>query len=52
MTTFTASQKLWRVGKEIDGYYYELRAKDTVIDRIKITPTAVANLKNLGVIHG
>lgn len=39
-----ANQKLWKVTKDIDGYYYEIRAKGMVIDRIKINEPALTYL--------
>lgn len=45
MTKYQSSQKLWRVVKEPSGYYYEIRLKGMVIDRIKIDYPALATLK-------
>ena len=50
MSKFTASQKLWRVIKEPNGYYYEIRLAGTVIDRIKIDYPALNTLKNAEII--
>lgn len=50
MSNYTSSQKLWRVIKEPNGYYYEIRLKGMVIDRIKIDYPAVGTLKKEGVI--
>lgn len=50
MSNYTASQKLWRVIKEPNGYYYEIKLAGTVIDRIKIEYPALQTLKNGGVI--
>lgn len=52
MSEYLAGQKLWKITREIDGYFYEIRLKGMVIDRIKINTTTVTNLKNLGVIDG
>lgn len=50
MSNYTSSQKLWRVIKEPDNYYYEIRLKGVVIDRIKVDYPALATLKKEGII--
>lgn len=50
MSKYQSSQKLWRVIKEPSGYYYEIRLKGIVIDRIKVDYPALATLKNEEVI--
>ena len=45
-----ASQKLWRVIEQPEGYYYEIKLQGIIIDRIKIDYPALATLKNKGVI--
>lgn len=47
---YASSQKLWRVVKEPSGYYYEIRLKGIVIDRIKVDYPALATLKKEEVI--
>lgn len=47
---YVSSQKLWRIVKERDDYYYEIRLKGTTIDRIKIKHPALKYLKTEGVI--
>lgn len=47
---YLASQKLWRVIKEPTGYYYEIKLKGMVIDRIKIEYPALGTLKEEGVL--
>ena len=42
---YLSNQKLWRVIKEPDGYYYEIKLKGMVIDRIKVEYPALATLK-------
>lgn len=44
MTNYPASQKLWRVVKQPDGYYYEIKLAGMVIDRFKITDNSKLNL--------
>ena len=51
MTKFPSSVKLWRVVREPSGYYYEIRLKGIVIDRIKVEYPALTTLKNEGVIE-
>lgn len=50
MSNYTSSQKLWKVIKEPNGYYYEIKLKGMVIDRIRIDYPAVGTLKKEGVI--
>lgn len=45
-----ASQKLWRVIKQPDGYYYEIKLQGVIIDRIKVDYPAIATLKKEEVI--
>lgn len=47
---YSSSQKLWRVVREPNGYYYEIKLAGTVIDRIKIEYPALGTLKQAGVI--
>lgn len=42
---YTSSQKLWRVVRQPDGWYYEIKLKGTVIDRIKVEYPALNILK-------
>ena len=42
---YLSNQKLWRVIKTPDGYYYEIKLAGMVIDRIKIEYPALATLK-------
>ena len=52
MSKYTSSQKLWRIIKEPQGYYYEIRLAGMVIDRIKIEYPALGTLKEEGIING
>lgn len=45
MSDYTSSQKLWRIIKERDEYYYEIRLSGETIDRIKIEHPALNYLK-------
>ena len=48
---YLSNQKLWRVIKEPQGYYYEIKLAGIVIDRIKVEYPALATLKEEGVIE-
>ena len=45
MHKYTSSQKLWRVVRQPDGWYYEIKLKGVVIDRIKVEYPALNILK-------
>lgn len=47
---YKANQKLWKVIREPDGYYYEIKLAGMVIERIKIEYPAINVLKANGVI--
>lgn len=47
---YKANQKLWRIIKEPNGYYYEIKLAGIVIDRIKIVEPAKSILENSGLI--
>lgn len=47
---YLSNQKLWKVIKEPQGYYYEIKLAGVVIDRIRVDYPAVAILKKEGVI--
>lgn len=48
---YSSNQKLWKIVKEPTGYYYEIKLKGIVIDRIKVEYPALATLKKEGVIE-
>lgn len=50
MSKYPSSQKLWRIIKEVNGYYYEIKLAGTVIDRVKVEYPAIAVLKKEEVI--
>lgn len=35
-TSYLSNQKLWRIIKQPDGYYYEIKLAGMVVDRFKI----------------
>lgn len=50
MSDFPSSTKLWRIIKERDEYYYEIRLSGETIDRIRIESPAYDYLKRKGVL--
>lgn len=47
---YKSNQKLWKIIKEPNGYYYEIRLAGTIIDRIKIEEPTVSILKKCDLI--
>ena len=45
MSKYLSSQKLWRVVRQPDGWYYEIKLKGMVIDRIRVEYPALNILK-------
>lgn len=50
MSKYQACQKLWRISRSLDGYYYEIKLAGVVIDRIKIEEPTLTFLKQKGLI--
>lgn len=50
MSKYPSSQKLWRIIREPNGYYYEIRLSGMIIDRIKIEEPSFSVLKKEGLI--
>lgn len=50
MSRYVSGQKLWRIIKEPEGYYYEIRLAGMVVDRVRIEHPALATFKKEGVI--
>lgn len=48
---YESGRKLWRIIRQPDGYYYEIRLAGMVIDRIKVEYPALATLKKEGLIN-
>lgn len=48
---YHASQKLWKVVKELDDYYYEIRLAGIIVDRVKVDEPALKYLKSKGVLE-
>lgn len=48
--SYLSNQKLWKVVKELNGYYYEIKLAGLVIDRIPISDNTLQYLKDEGVI--
>lgn len=51
MIKYLSNQKLWRISKGFDGYYYEIKLAGVVIDRIRIEYPALNILKKEGLIN-
>jgi hypothetical protein len=51
MSAFNSSQKLWRVIKERDDYYYEIRLAGIIVDRVKVDEPALKYLKSKEVLE-
>lgn len=47
---YLANQKLWKIIREPNGYYYEIKLAGMVIERIKVDYPALGTLKKEGVI--
>lgn len=47
---YPSSVKLWRVIKERDVYYYEIKLAGEVVDRLKIESPSLEYLQKEGVI--
>lgn len=47
---YLANQKLWKIIREPNGYYYEIKLAGMVIDRVKIDEPALTVLKGEGCI--
>lgn len=48
--SYPASQKLWKVVKERGEYYYEIKLKGEIIDRIHIEEPTLSILKDTGLL--
>ena len=50
MTNITSAQKLWTIKSDIDGYFYEIRCKGIVIDRVPLSIKAINYCMETGLI--
>ena len=50
MSKYPSSQKLWRVVQEPNGYYFEIKLKGMVIDRLPTNEPTIKVLKQEEVI--
>lgn len=48
---YLANQKLWKIIREPNGYYYEIKLAGMVIDRVKVEEPARSLLKREEVIN-
>ena len=46
MSKYLSNQKLWRVIKERDTWYYEIKLAGTIVDRVKIEEPVLTFLKS------
>ena len=47
---YLSNQKLWKIVREPNGYYYEIKLAGIIVDRIKIEYPALNILKEEGLI--
>ena len=50
MGNYTAAQKLWKIIRERDNFYYEIKLSGEVIDRIRIEEPALKYIKEKGLV--
>ena len=50
MTKYLSNQKLWRIIKERNNYYYEIKLAGEVIDRVAILEPTITYLKDKGLL--
>ena len=47
---YLSNQKLWRIVKERDDYYYEIKLDGIIVDRVKVDEPALKYFKKEGVL--
>ena len=47
---YPSNTRLWRVCRDLDGYYFELKLAGTVVDRFDIDDQTVRMLRQEGII--
>lgn len=47
-TKFKSNQKLWRIVKTIDGYYYILKLAGRVVSQVKLKEEEIKFFKEIG----
>lgn len=50
MSIYLSNQKLWKIVKERENYYYEIKLAGDIIDRIKIEEPSFTYLKDRGLL--
>lgn len=50
MTKYLSNQKLWKIIKQPNGFYYEIKLAGTVIDRVRIEQPSLSVLIKEGLI--
>lgn len=48
--SYLSNQKLWKIVKERGEFYYEIKLKGEIIDRIRIEEPTLSLLKRLGMV--
>ena len=46
--SIASSKKLWKVIRQPEGYYYEMRLEGVILDRIRVEEPALHILKDKG----
>lgn len=47
---YPSNKRLWRVGRDLDGYYFEIKLGGMVVDRFDIDEQTVQMLRREGVV--
>ena len=50
MPKYLSNQKLWRIIKERDNYYYEIKLDGVIVDRLRVDEPALGYFKKEGVL--
>jgi hypothetical protein len=50
MNKYLSNQKLWKIIRQPEGFYYEIKLAGVIIDRVKIDSPAYDILKREGLI--
>ncbi len=48
--SYLSNQKLWKIVKERGEYYYEIKLRGEIIDRIRIEEPTLTILKKVGLV--
>lgn len=50
MSKYLSNQKLWKIIKKRENYYYEIKLAGNIIDHIRIEEPTISYLKSKGLI--